>query len=124
MTATPQPPRSRETQAVVWLDRVHANVYRLLPTDDIDEALRGVARVEVRHLPGDGRGDDHYFHEVAHALSNARRILVVGPGPAKLSLVRHLVHHDPSIEQRVVGLETVDDVADERLRVYARAYLG
>lgn len=119
-----QPPRSRETQAVVWLDRDHADVFHVYPTDQAESVVRGKAQICVRHLPGgNGHSDDHYYHEVAHALSHARRILVVGPGTAKLSLLRHIVHHDPDIEGRIAAVETVEEPSSEALVRYAQTYL-
>ncbi len=125
MAPESQPPRSRETQAIVWLDGDHANVFHVMPTDELERVVHAAPRAAVEHLPGEGgHNDEHYFHQVAYALDGARRILVVGPGPAKLSLLRHIVHHDPNLENRIVGLETLDDPQDERLVQYARRYLG
>jgi stalled ribosome rescue protein Dom34 len=104
----------------VWLDREHADVFHVFPTDQVETVLRGSPQRSVRM---NGGSDEHYFHEVAHALGHARRILVVGPGSAKLSLVRHIVHHDQHLEPRVVGIETVEDLGDEHLMIYVREYL-
>jgi hypothetical protein len=34
--------------------------------------------------------------------------LIVGPGIAKLEWIRYLHRHDPALEQKIIGLETVD----------------
>ena len=46
----------------------------------------------------------------------------MGPGNAKLELVRHLDRHQPAVGEKVLGVETVDHPTDAQLVVYARKY--
>ena len=52
----------------------------------------------------------------------ADSILVVGPSTAKLELMRHLHRNEPSLEKKVMGVETVDHPTDRQIVAYARTY--
>lgn len=66
--------------------------------------------------------DQHYYHEVVEALAGTREILIVGPGHAKLELIKHIHAHDHGVVDKVVGVETVDHPGDGQLVAYARKY--
>ena len=66
--------------------------------------------------------DQHFYHEVVEALSGASEILIVGPGHAKLELIKHIHSHDHGIVDKVVGVESVDHPSDAQLVAYARKY--
>jgi len=59
---------------------------------------------------------------VVELLQGAHEILVVGPGSAKLELIRHIHKHDHVMEPKVMGVETVDHPSDGQLVAYARKY--
>jgi hypothetical protein len=46
----------------------------------------------------------------------------MGPGTAKLQLLRYLHEHEREIERRVVGIETVDHPSDRQLVAHVRRY--
>jgi stalled ribosome rescue protein Dom34 len=109
--------------AVVWLDHENAKIFHFT-ADSIDPTE---VRAENHHVAHRGRhkgaeADQHFMHEVAHALAGAARILIVGPGSAKLELIRHIHKHDRELEPRVVGVETVDHPTDRQLVAYAKKY--
>lgn len=66
--------------------------------------------------------DNAYYHGVVEALAGAKEILVVGPGQAKVHLIKHIHAHDPLLADKVVGVETVDHPTDGQLVAYARKY--
>jgi hypothetical protein len=116
--------------ALVWLDHKEAHVMHISPAD-VESAIVRPANPHVhvhstRGTLGDGRlADDHdYYHAVAQALKGAQEILVVGPAQAKLLLIKHLHSHDPSVAERVIGVETVDHPSDGQLVAYARKYFA
>jgi len=109
--------------AVVWLDHENAKVFHF-SGEGIDPSA---VHAENHHVAHRGRhkgseADQHFLHEVAHALEGAARILIVGPGSAKLDLFRHIHKHDKELEPRVVGVETVDHPTDGQLVAYAKKY--
>jgi stalled ribosome rescue protein Dom34 len=114
--------------AVVWLDHNEARVLHVAP-DDV-EKLVVTPETPARHLQrkrGSVSGarqaeDPHYYHEVVEALRGAQEILVVGPGHAKLQLIKHIHAHDREFADKVVGVETVDHPSDGQLVAYARKY--
>jgi hypothetical protein len=76
--------------------------------------------------PKDRTGDGvaRFFHEIARALDTVDAILIVGPAATKLELVRYLFKHEPGIEPKVVGIETVEHPADQKIVGYARSYFA
>jgi stalled ribosome rescue protein Dom34 len=114
--------------AVVWLDHSEAHVMHISP-DDVEKSVLRPAKPHA-HLHsksgavGSGRQseDKAYYHAIVEALSGAQEILVVGPAQAKLQLIKHIHTHDHAIEEKVVGVETVDHPTDAQLVAYARKY--
>lgn len=114
--------------AVVWLDHNEAHVMHISP-NDIEKSVVQPAN-PPRHLQrkrGSVSGsrqleDQHYYHEVVEALSGAAEILIVGPGHAKLELIKHIHAHDHEVVNKVVGVETVDHPSDAQLVAHARKY--
>jgi stalled ribosome rescue protein Dom34 len=114
--------------AVVWLDHNEARVMHVSPAD-VEKSVVHPAN-PPRHLQrkrGSVSGsrqpeDQQYYHEVVEALAGAAEILIVGPGHAKLELIKHIHAHDHGVVDKVVGVETVDHPGDGQLVAYARKY--
>jgi stalled ribosome rescue protein Dom34 len=66
--------------------------------------------------------DEKYLHSVINAVNETKEILVIGPGSAKLELIKHAHHHDPKIAANIVGVETVDHPSDKEILAYARKF--
>lgn len=119
--------------AVVWLDHAQAHVMHISP-DDVEKSVVKPAHPH-KHLhhkrgasadtsvgSGHAAEDQHYYHAIIEALAGAKEILIVGPGQAKLKLLKHAQAHDPAVGQLIVGIETVDHPTDGQLVAYARKY--
>lgn len=114
--------------AVVWLDHTEAHVMHI-STDDVEKSVVQPAKPHrhLQHKRGSVSGsrqpeDQHYYHEVADALKGATEILVVGPGHAKLELIKHIHAHDHELVDKVIAVETVDHPSDAQVVAYARKY--
>jgi stalled ribosome rescue protein Dom34 len=114
--------------AVVWLDHNEARVMHVSP-DDIEKSVvnPAVPHRNLHRKRGSVSGsrqpeDQHYYHEIVEALAGAAEILIVGPGQAKLELIKHMRAHDNEASTRVVGVETVDHPSDAQLVAFARKY--
>jgi stalled ribosome rescue protein Dom34 len=114
--------------AVVWLDHNEAHVMHVSPAD-VEKSIVHPAN-PARHLQrkrGSVSGsrqpeDQNYYHEVVEALAGAAEILIVGPGQAKLELIKHIHSHDHEVSKKVIGVETVDHPSDAQLVSFARKY--
>ena len=115
----------------VWLDNKEARIFHLHP-ERLDETSISAPLHNIHHKhPGSNERDTahpddakRFFAEIARALEDAEQILVVGPSTAKLSFLRHVHAHQPGLEQRIVGIETVDHPTDGQLVAYAKRYFG
>jgi len=109
--------------AAVWLDHREAKIYELLPEGFELNQIKAPRQHLTRKAEEQGRhGDQAFFHEVAHALEGAGEVLVVGPSSAKLDFVRHAHQHHPSLDKKIVGVETLDHPTDNQLVAYVRHY--
>jgi len=110
----------------VWIDHQESKIYRV-DLKDVDpikiDAPRHVHRhptVTAEHNhPADAA---HFYGEVVRALEDAQEILIVGPGNAKLGLIKYVHKHHPTLEPNVIGVETVDHPSDGQFVAYARRY--
>lgn len=110
---------------VAWIDHQEARIFEVGP-----EGLHSQV-VKAHPHPKHGRrirqndhaeGDAQFFGEVASALRRADELLVVGPGTAKLQLMRWMHRHAPDVEAKVVSVETADHPSDAQLFAYAKRY--
>jgi stalled ribosome rescue protein Dom34 len=114
--------------AVVWLDHHEARVFHV-DLDGFDASkLEAPHRHVQRHPKGPGGPHEHpddlhrFFGEVARALDDAERILVVGPSTAKLQFLNFIHAHHATLVPKVVGIETVDHPTDRQLIAYAKQH--
>jgi hypothetical protein len=57
---------------------------------------------------------------VIKAVSGAGEILIVGPGAAKLELIKHAHSYDTKVSAKIVSVETVDHPTDGQVLANAR----
>jgi stalled ribosome rescue protein Dom34 len=114
--------------AIVWLDHNEAHIMHISP-DDVEKSVVSPAAPHrnLRRKRGSVSGsrqpeDQQYYHEVVEALGGASEVLIVGPGQAKLELIKHIRDHDHEVSRKVIGVETVDHPSDAQLVAFARKY--
>ena len=114
--------------AVIWIDHQEAHVMFL--SQDASEAEIIRSKTSHSHLHhkanavGSGRLalDTKYLHSVLQAVNESKEILILGPGSAKLELIKHAHQHDPKIAENIVGVETVDHPSDKEILAHARKF--
>lgn len=112
--------------AVVWLDHAEARVCEFAGEVVERKVVKNAHAQHLHHKSGSigaGKATDHaaYYKEVSDAVAGAQEILVLGPGNAKLELLRYLHAHAPKVEAKVVGVETADHPTDKQVLAHARA---
>ena len=111
--------------AVVWIDHKEAKVFKFSPenlaTADIKSHAHH-AHVHAKHGTGKHEEDPLFLKGVTDSLGGIEEILVVGPGSAKLQLIKYVHKHQPAMDPKVVGVETVDHPTDNQIVAYARTY--
>jgi len=116
----------------VWIDHKEARIFHVLPDSFDKMTIEAPHRHVHRHPKGQEidknrdreHPDDahHFFRDVSRSLDDAGEILIVGPSTAKLHLFGYIQRHEHALEQKVVGLETVDHPTDGQLVAYAKQY--
>ena len=107
--------------AVVWIDHREAHVIQFNESASENEIIHTKSKHSHLHHKAGTLGSGHaapdqsYLHEVTEAVASAAEILVVGPGSAKLELLRHAQKHDPLIAKKILGIETIDHPTDKQL---------
>jgi hypothetical protein len=118
----------KNRHVAVWLDQHEARIFHV-GADSFDEnTLRQNAK-HVRRHPNDKAAEaEHpddlkrFFRALSGELEGADEVLVVGPSTAKLHFVKYVHAHDPGLEARIIGIETVDHPTDPQIAAYARKY--
>jgi stalled ribosome rescue protein Dom34 len=110
--------------AVVWLDQTEAHVIHFTRDDAMTEVIKTTSQHQKAGVTGNNRAEpDHtYMDEVTAAVTDAKQILVVGPGVEKLVLMRHMAKSYGETAEKVISVETVDHPNDGQLLTYARKY--
>lgn len=114
--------------AIVWLDHHEAKVF-FFDRDSSAEVDLAASdpHSHLHHKQGNITGnrnpdDTQFLHAIVEAMKPAREWLIVGPGQAKLELVKHIHRHDATLADHIVGVETVDHPTDRQIVAYARKY--
>lgn len=113
---------------VVWIDHQEAHVIQFNADASESEIIKSNSKHPNLHqksgILGSGHtsADHNYLHEVMLAVSGANEILIVGPGSAKLELLKHANKHDAKVSEKIIGVETVDHPSDGQLLSYAKKY--
>jgi stalled ribosome rescue protein Dom34 len=116
------------SHAVVWIDHQEAHVIQFNADTHENSTIttkskHGNVHRKAGVLTGHHQvSSEAYLHEVVEAVAGCLEILIVGPGVAKLELIKHIHHHDAKISNKVVGVETVDHPTDGQLLAYAKKY--
>lgn len=114
--------------AVIWIDHQEAHVMFLSADASEAEIIKTKSSHAHLHHKGGAVGsgklelDHKYLHSVIQAVTLSKEILVIGPGSAKLELIKHAHHHDPKVAEKIVGVETVDHPSDKEILAYARKF--
>ena len=114
--------------AVIWIDHQEAHVMFLSQDASEAEIIRSkTSHGHLHHKGGEvGSGklalDSKYLHSVIQAVSKSQEILILGPGSAKLELIKHAHKHDALVAEKIVGVETVDHPSDKEILAHARKF--
>ncbi len=110
--------------AAVWIDHHEAKIFHVEATTFAQETVRAPHHQVSRKAAEQGRHalSDDFYQEVVKALKESEVILITGPSSAKLDLVRYMHKHDHLMQEKVVGVETLDHPTDGQLAAYIRHY--
>lgn len=114
--------------AVIWIDHQEAHVMFLSQDASEAEVIRSKStHTHLHHKGGEvGSGklalDSKYLHSVIQAVNKSQEILILGPGSAKLELIKHAHKHDAQVAEKIVGVETVDHPSDKEILAHARKF--
>ncbi len=116
-------------QIAVWIDHDEAKVFHVA-AETFDEKSVLSPNHHVHRHPKDQEtrthnhpDDEHrFFHQVVGVLAGADQILLLGPSVTKLHFLRYVQKHDPTLEPRIVGIETADHPTDRQLVAHVRQY--
>jgi stalled ribosome rescue protein Dom34 len=114
--------------AVVWIDHQKATAWHLTSTQQEKKVLHADdehQRVHSRKSTHGGhksQADHHFFDDVAHALSGAHEILLIGPAQTKHEFATYLHDRYPLLRKAVVAIESADHPSDAEILSYARKH--
>jgi stalled ribosome rescue protein Dom34 len=115
---------------MVWIDHQEAIIYGVMRHE--------LSKLAVIHAPDEGRGHVHhkagvngpghiplspaFMLKVTAALADAKEILIVGPGPAKLALKSYIALNAPMMNKRVLGVEPMEANTEGQMQTFASLF--
>lgn len=113
---------------VVWLDHRQAHIIFFNAELSESRVIQSkAAETHIHHKSGSvgsghSSGDQNFYHEIVQSFGPTKEVLIVGPGSAKLELIKHVHQHDATIAKKIIGIETVDHPTDGQLLAFAKKY--
>lgn len=115
---------------IIWLNSQEAKLFHLLPQSIHVEKVsyRGhLHPVESlgRNHPKDQTDEEAFYRQLADKLGKEpfTKLLLMGPGVGVRHFQRHLEDHHPQLNQKVIGVEKVDQMPDSEILSVGRNYL-
>lgn len=111
----------------VWIDHQKAHVFRVEP-ESFTEAIVHAPEHTPRHPQHEASPHNHpddekrFFHEVALAVGNVDKVLIMGPAQAKLHFRDYVTEHASTLKLTVAGVETVDYPTDKQVAAFVRKF--
>jgi len=112
----------------VWLDQDQARIFHVDPERIEEETLtpppRRLHSTHPKRATDDGqaRTSKRFLREIAKELEGAEEVLVTGPSTTKHEFFKFLHKHDPTLEPKIVGIESITDTSDGNFLRYAQEY--
>ncbi len=119
----------------IWIDHKKAVIVSASPDGVTAETVTSEVGSHSHYSAGqegggekkyEGRHREHleqYYDEAIRRLGQPERLLIFGPGEAKLELKARLSHSKPLLE-RTVELETTDKLTDPQIVAMVRKHFG
>ena len=115
---------------MVWIDHQLATIYGVMRHELIELAViraHDEGRGHVHHRAGtvsSGHAalSQAFLLRVTVALVEAREILIVGPGGAKLALKSYIALYAPILNKRIVGVEPMDKCTRGEMQAFANLF--
>ena len=114
--------------AAVWMDHHEARIFTAV-AGRFEESTVLAHDKRVHPHPTGPKGhhnhpdDAHrFFREIAHALTSADSVLVVGPSTAKREFFRYVHEHERALEPKLAHIEVVDHPTDAQVVALAKRY--
>ncbi len=88
----------------LWIDKEHAYVYKF-SADGVEET-----KLETHGNKDHSQANtDKFYHEVAGKLTNAKELMIMGPGVAKDQFKHHCEnHHHQNLAKAIVGVKAME----------------
>lgn len=106
----------------VWLDHHEAKVFHVTP-DSFEESHLQAPHASLHQKHRDKRHPaemKQFFEDIVAALQGAEEVLVLGPGSAKLELIKWVHEHKHGLVSKIIGVETADHPHDRQIVAHAR----
>jgi stalled ribosome rescue protein Dom34 len=119
---------SSHYHALVWIDHREAKVFQFNATDADSTTVRSDhPHQHIHHKANAGDSghvpvDKEFLKHVTEAIAHAGAILITGPANAKTELVTYIRKEQPTLAEKISGVETLDHPSDGALLALARKF--
>ena len=111
----------------IWVDSEHAKLFHFSSKELTHKNYTSSAAMHQKqgedksnHL----KKEHHFFKEFMPDLTDAEKILILGPGMAKQHLEKFLKDHHSELAKKIVGCESVDHPSEPQIIAIARKFFS
>lgn len=107
--------------SVVWVDREHSKLFEVSGVGVV--SMRTIERSRSHHSFQEGT-ERGLFERIVAALQGAEKVLILGPGIARLQFHIFLREQHPSVLRRVIACECSENLTEAQVLALAHERLG
>ena len=111
--------------SAIWLDQEQANIFRFsdgkMEINHLKSMHQDHPTHRLDHLD-QKRQESVFFAEAVACLTEATRVLILGPGNTKDHFHKYVTEHHADLGNKIGACETVDHPSDPQIAAHARSF--
>ena len=110
---------------IVWLSKKAARILTVTPGDVVQTSSFSCAEVESSTVPSQNKSQvkKNYFDYIVQELKEPREVVLFGPDNTKEEFLDYLCDAAPHLFNKVVGVESSQDMPEEKIIARGRKYI-
>jgi stalled ribosome rescue protein Dom34 len=107
---------------VIWLDQAHTKIFEFSRERMERKNIYSDLRLKIDQIDLQ-RQERKYFSEIYNNISQASKLLLLGPGITKHHFQNYLQEQAPALSKKIIGIETTDHPTDAQIATFAGRFI-
>lgn len=115
------------SSCVLWLDSERVKLFKFSVKEMTDKTMRKhtICHSNPHKDAHALHEQDHFFKDIAHIIGEVDRLLIFGPGQARLQFKNYLEkHHVNDLHKHIVCCEPMDHATDVQILEHAKRFFS